>query len=103
MLFDVDGTLCDSDPLHHYAFREMLQEVILEIFVSIFFNSCSYSFLESHLRCLYRKLKYGIIIFVQKFLFIVCVISRLSYNLNYFEGFTKTEVFNRLGLMMEFQ
>lgn len=80
VLFDVDGTLCDSDPLHHYTFREMLQEVILEIFVSIFFNSCSYYFLESHLRCLYRKLKYGIIIFVQKFLFIVCVISRLSYN-----------------------
>ncbi|KDO43306.1 hypothetical protein CISIN_1g0259441mg, partial [Citrus sinensis] len=26
VLFDVDGTLCDSDPLHHYAFREMLQE-----------------------------------------------------------------------------
>ncbi|KAK6262760.1 hypothetical protein QUC31_008576 [Theobroma cacao] len=27
VLFDVDGTLCDSDPLHHYAFREMLQEI----------------------------------------------------------------------------
>lgn len=27
VLFDVDGTLCDSDPLHYYAFREMLQEV----------------------------------------------------------------------------
>ncbi|XWS62087.1 hypothetical protein CRYUN_Cryun07bG0181100 [Craigia yunnanensis] len=27
VLFDVDGTLCDSDPLHHYALREMLQEV----------------------------------------------------------------------------
>ncbi|KAF8032771.1 hypothetical protein BT93_D1612 [Corymbia citriodora subsp. variegata] len=27
ILFDVDGTLCDSDPLHHYAFREMLQEI----------------------------------------------------------------------------
>ncbi|KAG6577640.1 Haloacid dehalogenase-like hydrolase domain-containing protein Sgpp, partial [Cucurbita argyrosperma subsp. sororia] len=26
VLFDVDGTLCDSDPLHYYAFREMLQE-----------------------------------------------------------------------------
>ncbi|CAL9172798.1 unnamed protein product, partial [Musa hybrid cultivar] len=24
---DVDGTLCDSDPLHYYAFREMLQEI----------------------------------------------------------------------------
>ncbi|KAF1874846.1 hypothetical protein Lal_00007461 [Lupinus albus] len=28
VLFDIDGTLCDSDPLHYYAFREMLQEVI---------------------------------------------------------------------------
>lgn len=27
VLFDVDGTLCDSDPLHYYAFREMLLEV----------------------------------------------------------------------------
>ncbi|KAF3449504.1 hypothetical protein FNV43_RR10232 [Rhamnella rubrinervis] len=27
VLFDVDGTLCDSDPIHHYAFREMLQEI----------------------------------------------------------------------------
>ncbi|KAK9667909.1 hypothetical protein RND81_13G020000 [Saponaria officinalis] len=27
VLFDVDGTLCDSDPLHHYAFRKMLQEI----------------------------------------------------------------------------
>lgn len=27
VLFDVDGTLCDSDPLHHYAFREMLLEI----------------------------------------------------------------------------
>ncbi|KAF5735453.1 haloacid dehalogenase-like hydrolase domain-containing protein Sgpp [Tripterygium wilfordii] len=27
VLFDVDGTLCDSDPLHHYAFRQMLQEI----------------------------------------------------------------------------
>ncbi|KAL5551231.1 hypothetical protein UlMin_001407 [Ulmus minor] len=27
ILFDVDGTLCDSDPLHYYAFREMLQEI----------------------------------------------------------------------------
>ncbi|KAF9626409.1 hypothetical protein IFM89_033228 [Coptis chinensis] len=26
VLFDVDGTLCDSDPIHYYAFREMLQE-----------------------------------------------------------------------------
>ncbi|CAN6697768.1 unnamed protein product [Malus baccata var. baccata] len=27
ILFDIDGTLCDSDPFHYYAFREMLQEV----------------------------------------------------------------------------
>ncbi|KAH9323928.1 hypothetical protein KI387_018567, partial [Taxus chinensis] len=27
VLFDVDGTLCDSDPLHYLAFRDMLQEV----------------------------------------------------------------------------
>uniref|UniRef100_A0A7N0V0Y5 Haloacid dehalogenase-like hydrolase domain-containing protein Sgpp n=1 Tax=Kalanchoe fedtschenkoi TaxID=63787 RepID=A0A7N0V0Y5_KALFE len=27
VLFDVDGTLCDSDPLHWFAFREMLQEI----------------------------------------------------------------------------
>eukprot|EP00249_Psilotum_nudum_P011492 c23205_g1_i2 orf=244-939(+) len=27
VLFDVDGTLCDSDPLHFMAFREMLQEI----------------------------------------------------------------------------
>jgi len=27
VLFDVDGTLCDSDPLHYFAFREMLQEI----------------------------------------------------------------------------
>ncbi|KAL3516760.1 hypothetical protein ACH5RR_023662 [Cinchona calisaya] len=27
ILFDSDGTLCDSDPIHYYAFREMLQEV----------------------------------------------------------------------------
>lgn len=27
VLFDVDGTLCDSDPLHHVAFREMLLEI----------------------------------------------------------------------------
>ncbi|KAI7746047.1 hypothetical protein M8C21_017257, partial [Ambrosia artemisiifolia] len=26
ILFDIDGTLCDSDPLHYYAFRDMLQE-----------------------------------------------------------------------------
>lgn len=27
VLFDIDGTLCDSDPLHYFAFREMLQEI----------------------------------------------------------------------------
>ncbi|KAL5706324.1 hypothetical protein ACHQM5_024510 [Ranunculus cassubicifolius] len=27
ILFDIDGTLCDSDPLHHIAFRDMLQEL----------------------------------------------------------------------------
>lgn len=27
ILFDIDGTLCDSDPIHYFAFREMLQEV----------------------------------------------------------------------------
>ncbi|XP_027081476.1 haloacid dehalogenase-like hydrolase domain-containing protein Sgpp [Coffea arabica] len=26
VLFDVDGTLCDSDPIHYYAFRELLPE-----------------------------------------------------------------------------
>lgn len=27
VLFDVDGTLCDSDPIHYDALRDMLQEV----------------------------------------------------------------------------
>ncbi|RWR87347.1 haloacid dehalogenase-like hydrolase domain-containing protein Sgpp isoform X1 [Cinnamomum micranthum f. kanehirae] len=27
ILFDIDGTLCDSDPIHYYAFRELLQEI----------------------------------------------------------------------------
>ncbi|KAL5099080.1 hypothetical protein RYX36_003407 [Vicia faba] len=27
VLFDIDGTLCDSDPLHYLAFREMLQQI----------------------------------------------------------------------------
>ncbi|KAK4770354.1 hypothetical protein SAY87_030886 [Trapa incisa] len=27
ILFDVDGTLCDSDPIHHHAFQVMLQEI----------------------------------------------------------------------------
>ena len=26
VLFDIDGTLCDSDPLHYQAFRDALQE-----------------------------------------------------------------------------
>jgi len=29
VLFDVDGTLVDSDPLHYLAFRDMLTEVSL--------------------------------------------------------------------------
>uniref|UniRef100_A0A7N0V9E0 Haloacid dehalogenase-like hydrolase domain-containing protein Sgpp n=1 Tax=Kalanchoe fedtschenkoi TaxID=63787 RepID=A0A7N0V9E0_KALFE len=27
IFFDIDGTLCDSDPLHFLAFRQMLQEI----------------------------------------------------------------------------
>ncbi|RXH82347.1 hypothetical protein DVH24_036688 [Malus domestica] len=27
VIFDIDGTLCDSDPIHYYAFREMLPEI----------------------------------------------------------------------------
>ncbi|KAL6008287.1 hypothetical protein ACLOJK_033793 [Asimina triloba] len=27
ILFDIDGTLCDSDPLHYLAFRELLQKI----------------------------------------------------------------------------
>ncbi|WOL06128.1 haloacid dehalogenase-like hydrolase domain-containing protein Sgpp isoform X1 [Canna indica] len=27
VLFDIDGTICDSDPLHFYAFQEMLQQI----------------------------------------------------------------------------
>ncbi|URD96328.1 haloacid dehalogenase-like hydrolase [Musa troglodytarum] len=27
ILFDIDGTLCDSDPIHYCAFRETLQEI----------------------------------------------------------------------------
>nr|ABG33927.1 gibberellin 20 oxidase [Zoysia japonica] len=27
VLFDIDGTLCDSDPLHHVAFQELLLEI----------------------------------------------------------------------------
>lgn len=29
VLFDIDGTLCDSDPIHYHAFRDMLQAVSL--------------------------------------------------------------------------
>lgn len=32
VLFDIDGTLCDSDPIHYHAFREMLQEVLFLFF-----------------------------------------------------------------------
>ena len=31
VLFDVDGTLTDSDPLHFLAFKEILQEVIMAV------------------------------------------------------------------------
>ncbi|KAK8622015.1 hypothetical protein V6N13_097642 [Hibiscus sabdariffa] len=31
VLFDVDGTLCDSDPLHYYAFCEMFSQLGLEV------------------------------------------------------------------------
>lgn len=34
ILFDIDGTLCDSDPIHYFAFREMLQEVEFPYFAS---------------------------------------------------------------------
>ncbi|XP_010933529.1 haloacid dehalogenase-like hydrolase domain-containing protein Sgpp isoform X2 [Elaeis guineensis] len=27
ILFDIDGTLCDSDPIHYHAYRELLLEV----------------------------------------------------------------------------
>lgn len=33
ILFDIDGTLCDSDPLHFYAFRELLQEVVPSLLI----------------------------------------------------------------------
>jgi hypothetical protein len=29
ILFDIDGTLCDSDPFHFLAFRDLLQQVRL--------------------------------------------------------------------------
>lgn len=31
ILFDLDGTVCHSDPIHYYAFREMLQQVTMYI------------------------------------------------------------------------
>lgn len=40
VLFDVDGTLCDSDPLHYYAFREMLLEVRFPIALIVIINPC---------------------------------------------------------------
>ncbi|XP_072968955.1 haloacid dehalogenase-like hydrolase domain-containing protein Sgpp [Typha angustifolia] len=27
VLFDIDGTLCDSDPFHYFAYRELLQKI----------------------------------------------------------------------------
>ncbi|KAJ6872378.1 hypothetical protein NC651_031477 [Populus alba x Populus x berolinensis] len=42
ILFDIDGTLCDSDPLHFYAFRDMLQEV--SHFPSFDYNILNYVF-----------------------------------------------------------
>lgn len=27
VFFDIDGTLCDSDPLHHIAYQDVLAEV----------------------------------------------------------------------------
>ena len=38
ILFDIDGTICDSDPLHYYAFRDMLQEVCFSFFLFFFFQ-----------------------------------------------------------------
>uniref|UniRef100_M8BP93 Phosphorylated carbohydrates phosphatase n=1 Tax=Aegilops tauschii TaxID=37682 RepID=M8BP93_AEGTA len=37
ILFDIDGTLCDSDPFHFLAFRELLQEVRAFAFASLAF------------------------------------------------------------------
>nr|KJB25389.1 hypothetical protein B456_004G188900 [Gossypium raimondii] len=36
VLFDVDGTLCDSDPLHYQVFREMLPQVLVDFFTFLF-------------------------------------------------------------------
>lgn len=51
VLFDVDGTLCDSDPIHHLAFREMLQEVeiklVLVTFI-LFLENINDAFISSH-------------------------------------------------------
>ncbi|CAN1256952.1 Haloacid dehalogenase-like hydrolase domain-containing protein Sgpp, partial [Linum perenne] len=32
VLFDVDGTLCDTDPIHHRSYIQLLQEVLAEEF-----------------------------------------------------------------------
>jgi FMN phosphatase YigB (HAD superfamily) len=42
VLFDIDGTLCDSDPLHHLAFQELLLEVRWNGWISYthFFRLC---------------------------------------------------------------
>lgn len=37
ILLDVDGTLCDSDPIHYQAYREMLPEVRI-LFLSLLGN-----------------------------------------------------------------
>lgn len=44
VLFDIDGTLCDSDPIHYYAFREMLQEVVLPSPSAMIILNYEYSF-----------------------------------------------------------
>lgn len=38
ILFDIDGTICDSDPLHYYAFRDMLQEVVFSVLFILIFS-----------------------------------------------------------------
>jgi hypothetical protein len=38
IFFDIDGTLCDSDPLHHIAYQDVLSEVTKLIQI-IFFLS----------------------------------------------------------------
>lgn len=38
VLFDIDGTLCDSDPFHYLSFRDMLQEVLSSLLTQSFFK-----------------------------------------------------------------